>query len=113
MLPQTRAALDYLDTLLAVGDESAKELATVLAALRGPDHIGDAHLKDLTTARIRAVAFPRTCHRSLVRGYVIDTQWRVNLDGERITGPILDGARSVHFTGHVRSAAKLLDMWGS
>lgn len=57
--PQLRAVLDVLDNILVQGDVDAKELWTVLSALRGPDIKQDYLMKHSTTSVIRAVAFPK------------------------------------------------------
>lgn len=59
--PETRQALDKIDSiLLNLGSGALLEVWLVLTALRGPDNPKDAHLKDATTALIRAAAFPKS-----------------------------------------------------
>lgn len=59
--PETRQALDKIDSILLNLDASAlREVWHVLTALRGPDDPAEAHLKDATTALIRAVALPKS-----------------------------------------------------
>lgn len=53
-----RAALDALDDILVVGDGTAKDLWTILSALRGPDEKSKKLVKDCTTSVLRAAAFP-------------------------------------------------------
>lgn len=110
MTPQTKAALAYLDLLLSQKDLTAREIATVLSALRGPDN-EDNNLKERTTAIIRAVAFPKTSvavnRSSFPLGWVFNRMLDPWMGKESFS----DNALGDHFTRHARGAAEVLGIW--
>jgi len=100
MQPNVRKMLDTIDEMLAGDANEARDLWSVLTALRGPDN-EDTELKWRTTAVIRAKAFPKAA-QTCVHGMAV----------------VVTGANSVryctsdlsHFGSHVYSAARALDI---
>lgn len=70
MFQKTREALDQLDAVLANLDGVAEEVWAVLTALRSDDGLEEPRFKLLTTAHIRAAAFPKLDAEVNREGYV-------------------------------------------
>ncbi len=102
MTPKTRRVLDYLDKVLAKRDQTAREVALVVSALRGPDNQGDDKLKMRTTAHIRTAAFPKTAAANADAPYI----WVFAEAGGRIA--LTDIQLADHFRSHVGYAAQIL-----
>jgi hypothetical protein len=104
--------LAIIDDVLCVGDQTSKEVADVLTALRGPDNC-DSVLKTETTNVIRAVALPRTAKAKpgICMSFVVGTRARVGIPFDTQGASYPGDQRFVsqgHFRAHIANAAKAL-----
>jgi hypothetical protein len=104
MRDDTRATLDYIDTVLSQGSVSARELWDVLAALRGPDRIENGVTKENTTVHIRSAAFPKTAN-AVNNGYC-----NIAAAFSSHDNPFMYPENGGHFVAHIRYAAFVLGL---
>jgi hypothetical protein len=106
--------LNEIDTFLSEWGSPSRELWSVLTALRGPDADNEA-LKNETTARLRAAAFPICARKALAdhdHTFAHGAKYARALD-PRLRPMFKDGLnpyghRSDHFMGHVARACEVL-----
>jgi hypothetical protein len=105
MTPKLRQQLDTIDQWLT--EEGGKDLAHILAALRGPDvETFDADLtKRQTTAVIRSAAFPKLA--AITHQTRFASAWVFSYPGEYYRSPDTLG---FHFKTHVDLAAETLGL---
>ena len=111
---RTRLVLNSIENVLLRGDQTSKELATILSALRGPDDQDD-NLKVRSTGVVRAKAFPRLLKKyeeTHTNPVVLINQysWSFIHDplpyGEELKGNV---GSSAHFIAHAQFALDVLN----
>jgi hypothetical protein len=121
MRVEVRKALDAIEFVLMRNNADSYDLAILLSALRGPDEKAKGPRKAVTTARIRALMFPRLALQaqqsnilSLNERKTAHTRnWLVNLDGKPVE--VEGGAFSYpdpsldHFEHHIHQAVEALN----
>lgn len=124
MTPNIRYVLDVIEEVLLRNDKTAEDLAAILSALRGPDEDSAQTRKKVTTARIRAQAFPRLAQQIVNEvskeqafWYPLSSPkvtsghsrvWFINMDGLPIDVRDYSPDLAPHFEIHVRQAAEAL-----
>jgi hypothetical protein len=107
--PKTlKGILNIIDETLAAGGETARDLWTVLSALRGPD--SDTGLvKTEITAPIRTNAFPKAAKTgNIVRGHYYVNSMQFAREGTELPKNIPDVEGEWHFRHHARLAVEVL-----
>jgi hypothetical protein len=119
---EVRKALEAIEDVLMRNNADSYDLAILLSALRGPDEEAKGPRKAVTTARIRALMFPRLALQAQQRDSLSlydkktahTRNWLVNLDGKPVEveassypGPLYTPAG--HFELHIFQAVEALN----
>ena len=104
MLKSVREELNRIETFLLRKDQAAQDLAAILTALRSHDVLLEGE-KDITTAPLRAIVFPRAWEADSMGEYQIQTgpqRWMAMSHPYGLTVPKEKG----HFYLHHRNAVE-------